>query len=113
MPKLYYASSSPFRWTQLLLDKSSTAAEKLADQIISSISDPSSSGAEAGATRRFFSQVAEDLEPILQPLMSTANRVVSDFTSTPEVQKVGKEIEAIGEVVEKYFQNVESTIDDL
>ena len=73
LPRLNYAARAPYRWTELLLQKSAAAVERLGDQVLLLASDPAKqsadgSGSGRGAARRVLEQARLELERALQPL---------------------------------------------
>ena len=117
LPRLYWYSTTPFRWTQLLLDKASSAVEKTADTVLTSLQGPAPSGEMSdGAARRAIENMIETATPYLQPLKDEADNILKSVTtSLSEDPRVSGAIETVKEVersVERATQEVREIVDE-
>ena len=89
LPRLNWFTATPFRWTQLALDKTADSAERVANTLsmrIPSIAQGAAEeGSSEGAARRALEELRAFIQPMLQPLLDDAGKVKKSVVLEPRV----------------------------
>lgn len=85
LPRLNWFTRTPFRWTELVLDKSTAAVEKAANQASMLVPSIAAGGGTDGAAQRAFEEVQAVVMPALQPLLDGAGKVREEIILEPRV----------------------------
>ncbi len=85
LPRLNWFTSTPFRWTQLTLDKTADTAERVANTLSMRIPSIARGGDSQGAARRALAELRAFVMPLLQPLLDEAGKVKDSVILEPRV----------------------------
>lgn len=100
LPRLNWYTRTPFRWTELLVDKSTSAVEKAANQASMLVPSIAAGGEADGAARRALEEVKAVIMPVLQPLLDGAGKVRDQVILEPRVAATLQAIEDFEAAVE-------------
>lgn len=85
LPRLNWFSRTPFRWTELVLDKSTAAVERTANRASMLVPSIAAGGDTDGAAARAYEEVRALIMPALQPLFDGAGKVRENVILEPRV----------------------------
>jgi hypothetical protein len=121
LPRLYYYTTTPYRWTELLLDKAFASTERAADAVIAAIqgagagTDDDGQGIEGGA-RRAIEGAVEYVAPFVRPIEQQAERLargtVEGIAADPRVSSAIEKAARAQETLERAAQEVKETVNE-
>ena len=106
LPRLNWYASTPFRWTQLTLDKAANSAERLANTLSTRIPSAGRGGSSDGAARQVLEELRSFVTTLLQPLLDEAGKVKDSIILEP---RVAAALQALSDFEAKVVGSVEVT----
>lgn len=85
LPRLNWFARTPFRWTQISLDKLATSAENTANEVAMVALPDIANGDRTDAARKAFTELRAYISPIIDPLESGVNEVFNKVLEDPRI----------------------------
>ena len=123
LDKVHYFSSTPVRWTRLLLDKGAAGVERLADEVVASVTTGMGSGSGSadgggggdvvGAAQRALDDLSTAVQPLLSPIQAEVERLAGVLGEDNRVGEVIRGVVGVTEEVQRVVGEVEKGIEDV
>lgn len=112
MPRLNYLARTPYRWTQLALDKSFSSLEKALDSLVvtASTTGDSGNGDSVGAFRSLINELKQDLAPYVRPIITTFEDLKETVRLDPRVAGVIQLVNDLEEQVNTMENSATSSV---
>jgi len=97
LPRLNWLARTPYRWTELLIDRAQTSTVRVLDNTIASIPGAAKIGEDASnAASRAWTEMVTFVQPYVQPALEAASDLGEQTQIEPKIKQIVEELNEWG-----------------